>query len=580
MNSNATAHNVTTLPSIPKPQTSKEVIAANVQLLIEQLEAGHSEGLTAYLTAMGRFHNYSFGNILEIARQMPEATRVAGLYAWNQLGRKVMNGQKGIRILAPMSGTRKEKDTEATADPAVTHKPVLVGFQRLLDMPGYDVAALVEKSGKSASHIYARLSLLQLIPAIAEAFSTERITASHANLLSRLPHESQTEAFEQCWRKDWQDKEPHLLPAKHLSAWIQANLYLELAEAPFDREDPTLNPAGGACVTCQRRSGYNTTLFCDVQGDQCLDGACYETKVNVHIDRELAAHPELIQIENGYRSPKEKRPGAVQRGHFREIEQPDNPDAEPVTPCEAFKPAIIVYGRRVGTTLIVCTDNKCPIHDPRESARRAQQEKENPTPVMAPAAETETEEEAAQREAEHQQRRQQYEEELHRKGEERCLQQEQEDAEYEARQAEREQLRTQREGTFERLIADAPKTFTAPQLRTLLRALVNLDPYSFTDELAEEIANEDENHSTEEFLLSVIDGTADGKLTAFALRLALSGHRGIPREGEPDFLAEAEAVFALSTKKAKAQKTKNGQITMSEQKAKPNKETANKQIAA
>ena len=59
-------------------QTAKEVIAANVQALIEQLEQGHSEALTAYLTAMGRFHNYSFGNILEIARQKPDATRVAG----------------------------------------------------------------------------------------------------------------------------------------------------------------------------------------------------------------------------------------------------------------------------------------------------------------------------------------------------------------------------------------------------------------------------------------------------------------------------------------------------------------------
>jgi hypothetical protein len=52
-------------------QTAKEAIAANVQALIEQLEQGHSEGLTTYLTAMGRFHNYSFGNILEIARQKP-----------------------------------------------------------------------------------------------------------------------------------------------------------------------------------------------------------------------------------------------------------------------------------------------------------------------------------------------------------------------------------------------------------------------------------------------------------------------------------------------------------------------------
>ena len=50
-------------------QTAKEAIAANVQALIEQLEQGHSDALTAYLSAMGRFHNYSFGNILEIARQ-------------------------------------------------------------------------------------------------------------------------------------------------------------------------------------------------------------------------------------------------------------------------------------------------------------------------------------------------------------------------------------------------------------------------------------------------------------------------------------------------------------------------------
>ena len=126
---NTTTSTVTTLPTAPKPQTSKEVIAANVQLLIEQLEAGHSEGLTAYLTAMGRFHNYSFGNILEIARQKPDATRVAGLYAWNQLGRKVIKGQKGIRILAPMIGTRKKKDTEANKDVTKQNQPVLVGFR-------------------------------------------------------------------------------------------------------------------------------------------------------------------------------------------------------------------------------------------------------------------------------------------------------------------------------------------------------------------------------------------------------------------------------------------------------------------
>jgi hypothetical protein len=43
-----------------KPSTKQELIANNINLLIEQLEAGHSEALTNYLTAMSRFRTYSF----------------------------------------------------------------------------------------------------------------------------------------------------------------------------------------------------------------------------------------------------------------------------------------------------------------------------------------------------------------------------------------------------------------------------------------------------------------------------------------------------------------------------------------
>jgi hypothetical protein len=119
-------------PKQPQPkQTAAEAIAANVKALIEQLEQGHSEGLTAYLTAMGRFHNYSFGNILEIARQRPDATRVAGLYAWNQLGRKVKKGEHGIRILAPLIGIRRKKDEAADKDITKQNEPGLVGFRNV-----------------------------------------------------------------------------------------------------------------------------------------------------------------------------------------------------------------------------------------------------------------------------------------------------------------------------------------------------------------------------------------------------------------------------------------------------------------
>ena len=128
-NDNNPTSNLASLPVTAKAQTSKEVIAANVKLLIEQLEAGHSEALTAYLTAMGRFHRYSLSNCLEIARQMPSASRVAGLYAWNQLGRKVKKGSKGIRILAPVVGIRKKKKSEAEKDISKQNEPVLVGFR-------------------------------------------------------------------------------------------------------------------------------------------------------------------------------------------------------------------------------------------------------------------------------------------------------------------------------------------------------------------------------------------------------------------------------------------------------------------
>jgi hypothetical protein len=52
-----------------KPASAQQLIRENVKFLIEQLEAGHSETLAAYLNAMARFHNYSFGNVLLIGRQ-------------------------------------------------------------------------------------------------------------------------------------------------------------------------------------------------------------------------------------------------------------------------------------------------------------------------------------------------------------------------------------------------------------------------------------------------------------------------------------------------------------------------------
>ncbi|MGO9493552.1 MAG: DUF1738 domain-containing protein [Terracidiphilus sp.] len=64
------------------------------------------------------------------ASQRPTATRVAGIRAWNEMGRFVKRGEKGIQILAPMVGYRRNrKDAAAEPEPETKPQPVLIGFR-------------------------------------------------------------------------------------------------------------------------------------------------------------------------------------------------------------------------------------------------------------------------------------------------------------------------------------------------------------------------------------------------------------------------------------------------------------------
>src|ERR1700679_1450946 len=81
-----------------------------VDYLVQSLEGGQSAVLTQYLGAMAKFRNYSFGNIMLIARKKPDSTNLAGRPTWNSLGRFVRRGEKGIFILAPMVGKRSTND--------------------------------------------------------------------------------------------------------------------------------------------------------------------------------------------------------------------------------------------------------------------------------------------------------------------------------------------------------------------------------------------------------------------------------------------------------------------------------------
>jgi antirestriction protein ArdC len=124
-----------------------------VDYLVQSLESGQSAVLTQYLGAMAKFRNYSFGNIMLIARQKPDATHVAGYRTWTSLGRFVRRGEKGIFILAPMVGNKRTKDenAEQNTDAKETQRTVY-GFRGVYvfdvtQTEGKDLPRLTEVNG-------------------------------------------------------------------------------------------------------------------------------------------------------------------------------------------------------------------------------------------------------------------------------------------------------------------------------------------------------------------------------------------------------------------------------------------------
>jgi hypothetical protein len=189
-----------------KDNPTQVLIKQAVDYLIQQLEAGHSETLAAYLGAMARFHAYSFGNILQIARQRPSATRVAGFYAWKELGRFVKRGEKGIQILAPMVGYKRRNgaaEQSASTDDTTKPRPTLIGFRAVyvFDVAQTEGADLPEFehniSGEVGQH---RDRLIDFLAQqnIALEYSENIAPAlgvSYGGKIALLPGQSQAEEF-------------------------------------------------------------------------------------------------------------------------------------------------------------------------------------------------------------------------------------------------------------------------------------------------------------------------------------------------------------------------------------------------
>ena len=255
------------------------------------------------------------------------------------------------------------------------------GFAALLRLeePKYSVELIAAKCGKSAGYVASRLRLTELAQAAVDAFTKDEIGVGHALLLAKLQPEQQEEGLTACWQESYtggSKAKRILLPVRHLREWIEHNILLELATAPFSKEDATLVPEAGSCVECPKRTGHNTLLFEGIaaQHDSCSDPSCYAGKVDAHVKRAVEAIPKLVQITTAYGKPAEGST-IVPRNQYVEIrqEKPKNKyqqDAPEFKTCKYTTEAIVADGADKGEFRKVCANADCPVHHPKKQQRR------------------------------------------------------------------------------------------------------------------------------------------------------------------------------------------------------------------
>jgi antirestriction protein ArdC len=138
----------------------KRMASRAIEELAMALDDGYSDSLKAYLAMLGRFHRYSIGNVILIGLQMHDATRVAGYRTWQQLGRQVKQGERAIRILAPITyrkrkeGQQREGEAEQKDEDAkevLAFKPAAV-FD-VSQTNGAPLAEFARVSGDPAEHL-------------------------------------------------------------------------------------------------------------------------------------------------------------------------------------------------------------------------------------------------------------------------------------------------------------------------------------------------------------------------------------------------------------------------------------------
>jgi ParB/RepB/Spo0J family partition protein len=154
------------------------------------------------------------------------------------------------------------------------------GYQLLMLQHGFTAEQLVDEIKKSKAYIYARLKLCSLTPAVREQFLDNKLSASTALLVARIPVPALQVKAAQEVMNPYGNGVP--MSARDAASHIQGRYTLKLSGAVFSITDAKLLAAAGACTKCPKRTGNQPEVFEGVDPNVCTDPDCFSEKRAAH----------------------------------------------------------------------------------------------------------------------------------------------------------------------------------------------------------------------------------------------------------------------------------------------------------
>lgn len=221
------------------------------------------------------------------------------------------------------------------------------GFEALMAHGGMTADDVGAKVGKSRAFVYARLKLIDLSHECKQALREDRVDASRALLIARIPDTSlQLKALAYAQEACHGPQANEVPSVRALQLWLRNNVMLRLDRAVFKITDASLVKAAGSCMDCSKRTGANPDLFAEDSDDLCIDPTCFHGKEEAHraelVRKAEAKGMRLVEgkeaaeichhwdtVPYGYSALDQKRADTVAEGAptLRELLQEDEAEA-------------------------------------------------------------------------------------------------------------------------------------------------------------------------------------------------------------------------------------------------------------